>query len=98
MAAKWLGRNGFDESPLLGNFMADPLNGDAYLLAKLFCQLGLEIARSFWASPRIACLALPDLRPGPISLPRPSSTTAVVFDEDYARYAISDAHGSISVP
>ena len=45
----------------------------------------------------IACLALPDLRPGTTSVAVPPGTSAIVFDDDYRRYALSDAQGTISV-
>ena len=40
----------------------------------------------------IACLALPDLRPGATSVAVPPGA-AVVFDGDYLRYALSDTEG-----
>ncbi len=45
----------------------------------------------------IACLALPDLRPGTTSVPLPPGTATIVFDRDYRRYALSDTRGAISV-
>jgi eukaryotic-like serine/threonine-protein kinase len=44
----------------------------------------------------IACLALPDLRPGTTSVAlQPGS--AIAFDGDYGRYALTDAQGGISI-
>jgi serine/threonine protein kinase/WD40 repeat protein len=45
----------------------------------------------------IACLALPDMRPGPTSVKVPSGTTSITFDGDYQRYALGDAAGVVSV-
>ena len=45
----------------------------------------------------IACLALPDLRPGTTSVAIPPGTSAIAFDDDYGHYAVSNAKGTISV-
>ena len=45
----------------------------------------------------IACLALTDLRPGTTSVAIPPGNFALVFDDAYRRYALSDAQGTISV-
>src|ERR1700732_2917038 len=62
IALHGLSVEGFDESPLLGDSTPRPLNGDAYPLGKLFCQICPESARSFGAPPRMARLALAKLR------------------------------------
>ena len=45
----------------------------------------------------IACLALPDMRPGTRFAPTPPGTSAIIFDWTYRRYALSNAEGAISV-
>ena len=45
----------------------------------------------------IACMALPDLRLGKVSLPWPPGTRAIGFDACYQRYAQVDAEGGVLV-
>jgi serine/threonine protein kinase/WD40 repeat protein len=45
----------------------------------------------------IACLALPDLRPGLRAIEVPAGGSAPVFDGRFQRYALTDSHGAVLV-
>ena len=75
---------------------------DSLAALKEAAQIAREVGVSAGAldelrNEAIACLALPDLRPGTSSVGVPPGTSAIAFDDSYQLYALSDAKGTISV-